>query len=66
MPNCCFNHAAEVADKFTDIKDFDFKISLASGMYVCRECGNKRCPKATDCSLGCTKSNAPRQVGSRY
>ena len=33
-------------------------------MIVCKKCGNKRCPKATDCSLECTKSNEPGQKGS--
>lgn len=33
---------------------------------VCKTCGNKRCPKATDCALGCTNSNAPGQEGSIY
>ena len=33
---------------------------------VCTQCGNKRCPKATDHTLECTNSNEPRQKGSRY
>lgn len=33
---------------------------------VCRTCGNKRCPKATDCTLACTNSNAAGQLGSIY
>ena len=33
---------------------------------VCTQCGNKRCPKATDHTLECTDSNEPRQKGSRY
>ncbi len=35
-------------------------------MVVCSECGNKRCPKATDPKLACTHSNEPGQPGSRY
>jgi hypothetical protein len=35
-------------------------------MFLCRECGNKRCPHSTDCNLACTKSNDPEQEGSRY
>lgn len=31
---------------------------------VCDECGNKRCPKATNCLQACTGSNAPGQAGS--
>lgn len=37
-----------------------------SGMLCCNDCGNKRCPKATDHSLKCTKSNEPGQPGSIY
>jgi len=33
---------------------------------VCKTCGNKRCPKATDHRLECTGSNEPGQPGSRY
>jgi len=32
----------------------------------CGVCGNKRCPKATDCDLMCTGSNEPGQDGSVY
>lgn len=35
-------------------------------MIVCKTCGNKRCPKATDHHLPCTGSNEPGQPGSRY
>lgn len=37
------------------------------GMFiVCPDCGNKRCPRATDHNFKCTGSNAPDQPGSRY
>lgn len=35
-------------------------------MILCPECGNKRCPHATDHTLSCTGSNEPGQPGSRY
>lgn len=35
-------------------------------MILCPECGNKRCPKASDHQLSCTKSNEPNQKGSIY
>lgn len=35
-------------------------------MIVCKTCGNKRCPKATDHRLECTGSNRPGQKGSIY
>jgi hypothetical protein len=35
-------------------------------MILCPDCGNKRCPRATDHNLACTRSNDPGQLGSRY
>jgi len=35
-------------------------------MIVCHECGNKRCPKASNHELECTGSNWPGQPGSIY
>lgn len=35
-------------------------------MFLCPQCGNKRCPKATDHDLACTDSNEPGQQGSAY
>lgn len=35
-------------------------------MILCPECGNKRCPKASDHNNACTNSNEPGQEGSRY
>ena len=39
---------------------------VLSRMIVCPECGNKRCPHATDHNLPCTGNNEPGQEGSRY
>lgn len=39
---------------------------LNTTMIVCSECGNKRCPKASDHRLDCTGSNEPGQAGSVY
>jgi hypothetical protein len=39
---------------------------LLDRMILCFECGNKRCPKATNHELQCTNSNAPNQAGSIY
>ncbi len=33
-------------------------------MILCPDCGNKRCPKATDHTLACTDSNDSGQTGS--
>ena len=35
-------------------------------MILCKKCGNKRCPHATDELNECTNSNEPGQEGSRY
>jgi len=50
---CCWKHDKE-------------GYTMPRAMIVCPKCGNKRCPKATDCSLECTGSNAPGQPGSIY
>ena len=39
---------------------------IAIHMVVCRTCGNKRCPKASDHNLDCTNSNESGQPGSIY
>ena len=42
-------------------------ISLTSYTFiVCPDCGNKRCPRATNHNLECTNSNNIGQEGSRY
>jgi hypothetical protein len=51
---CCYTHLSEEDKLFPKF------------MIGCRICGNKRCPRATDCSLECTNSNEPGQKGSRY
>lgn len=35
-------------------------------MILCPDCGNKRCPKASDHRLECTDSNDEGQEGSVY
>jgi hypothetical protein len=60
---CCRKHAEEILN---DTSDFDERMSLVFRMYLCPECGNKRCPKATDCENNCTNSNEPNQKGSIY
>lgn len=36
---------------------------LLGRLIVCPDCGNKRCPKASDHDLACTGSNEPGQAG---
>ena len=47
-------------------KDYNGLPLTLSTFIVCPQCGNKRCPKATDHNLECTNSNEPGQKGSRY
>jgi hypothetical protein len=35
-------------------------------MILCPDCGNKRCPKASNHTFQCTNSNEPNQAGSVY
>lgn len=60
--SCCQTHWHEDYMKLDEkVKDFIFRPFIA-----CSICGNKRCPKATDCSLDCTDSNESGQPGSIY
>ena len=38
----------------------------ATRVVVCPDCGNKRCPRATNHELECSGSNKPGQEGSMY
>ena len=48
-----------------DMKEDGWPIPLTR-MILCPDCGNKRCPKATNHTLECTNSNDYGQPGSRY
>jgi len=55
----CYNCMSKIKD--------EWNIPLTSYTFiVCPDCGNKRCPKATDHNLACTNSNELDQPGSRY
>ena len=59
-PECgCFQCWEGWAHSFDPPKHLD-------RMLTCDECGNKRCPHATDHNNPCTRSNDPGQEGSRY
>lgn len=45
---------------------FDWLLVTSQRMIVCPECGNKRCPKASDHTRDCTGSNEEGQIGSIY
>lgn len=51
--------------KENDLREGAFPLS-ATRMILCPECGNKRCPKASDHRLACTGSNESGQEGSIY
>lgn len=57
---CCYRCADKQIDERTGMKVTMFTF------IVCPDCGNKRCPRATDHDLECTGSNEPGQNGSRY
>ena len=48
------------------VEDLAWPDRMFTGMIVCPSCGNKRCPKASDHLLACTRSNEPGQPGSVY
>jgi hypothetical protein len=64
--DCCRKHWQEdhhvSAMRFGDV----LMNPVGMGMMLCKTCGYKRCPRATDCSLECTWSNEPGQKGSIY
>ena len=63
---CCRKHWGE-ADGQTSVHWGGCLMNpIGAPMIACGVCGNKRCPKATDCELACTGSNELGQVGSIY
>src|SRR5690349_8818694 len=54
------------ADDMERVIDDDSGMVSFQGMIVCSECGNKRCPHATDHRIECSGSNEPGQRGSIY
>jgi hypothetical protein len=55
----CYNCLNQIKD------DRGWPVTMHT-FIVCPDCGNKRCPKATDHDLACTDSNESGQEGSRY
>jgi len=62
----------DVCECWQCVIDNDIRESLSqfplylTRVIVCTECGNKRCPHATNHRFKCTDSNEPGQPGSRY
>ena len=65
-PICCRKHWEAATDLHARIWGDSVINPLGMPFIVCGQCGNKRCPKATDCELECTGSNEPGQKGSIY
>ena len=63
---CCRRHWELTNHKKANGVDGVLWNPVGMPFIVCRICGNKRCPKATDCKLDCTNSNEPGQAGSIY
>lgn len=66
MSGCGCASCIEVDKKVQLDQDGDFGRYLSRFMVLCPDCGNKRCPKATHHSHGCSGSNTPGQPGSVY
>lgn len=64
-PDCeclrCLRESTETVDMSKIVEWFP-----RAKMILCGDCGNKRCPKASDHRMACTGSNEPGQVGSVY
>ena len=60
------HHCLDVIDAARKSVDPNDMSSMFRGMILCPECGNKRCPHATDHRLDCTGSNESGQPGSIY
>jgi hypothetical protein len=66
LPSCCRKHW-EIAEGRVAIAWGEALFNpIGMPFMACKTCGNKRCPKATDCELECTGSNEPGQAGSIY
>lgn len=64
-PNCwCYECRKDIPVR-SDLSGFSLTEGM-SRMFLCPQCGNKRCPRATDHREACTGSNDPGQEGSRY
>ena len=64
LKQACECHLCIVENDLRDSSGL-FPLSMTK-MILCSQCGNKRCPKASDHRLSCTGSNEPDQPGSIY
>lgn len=63
---CCRKHWQEKHNLYSQAVGDTLFNPIGMPFIVCSICGNKRCPKATDCDLNCTNSNESGQEGSIY
>lgn len=61
---CCCHKC--IKEKNLVEREGSFLPMSSTRMILCPECGNKRCPHASDHNLACTDSNEPGQLGSVY
>lgn len=64
--HCCYDCAVIASDELTEQGDHLAALMEVQRMFLCPDCGNKRCPKATNHSHDCSGSNEPGQPGSVY
>jgi hypothetical protein len=64
--NCECHRCIQEGAKSVDFGEGWVMPLSACKMILCGECGNKRCPKASDHRLACTNSNEQGQPGSIY
>lgn len=57
--------ACHACVRAADIRRNGLRLDFAM-LIVCPDCGNKRCPKASDHLNTCTGSNEPNQAGSVF
>lgn len=62
LTTCCYQCAADRGE-LIGAGPIGF---LPQIMFLCADCGNKRCPRSTNHRNDCTGSNEPGQPGSRY
>lgn len=66
VTDCCYDCANVAADEMIENGDSLGGLMEVQRMFLCPDCGNKRCPKATNHRFDCTGSNEPGQPGSIY
>lgn len=66
--DCCLRCANEKYEKLLAEGKWPYGWQTPEGMrmWVCKICGNKRCPHSDDHRNVCSNSNEPGQPGSRY